>query len=198
MIQSGLSSSVLAIIIVVLILLAVKEFVESMNDKQDAANHREKIEEKVDEKVEELKEQMKEAKAERQSNYRDMLTWQNVTLSLFGVLVILLVVLFVINYNNSQITSRLGAATQAFFKIPGTAVDYVVSPAISGVSKVVGGVKSGGGYVLEEARKGATTALGLIKGQKSGKESSGGTPQSNQGTINADNLQYNQPQGGTA
>ena len=55
----------MAIVIVVLILLAVKEFVENRNDKQDAANHREKIEEKVEEKVEELKEEIKEAKGER-------------------------------------------------------------------------------------------------------------------------------------
>lgn len=124
MIQSGLSSSVLAIVIVVLILLAVKEFVESMNDKQDAANHREKIEEKVEEKVEELKEEIKEAKGER----RDMLTWQNVTMGIIGVLVIVAIVLFVIAYKgveNRDSKTKYTIAKQAFGKLPGTAKQYV-------------------------------------------------------------------------
>ena len=130
MIQSGLSSSVLAIIIVVLILLAVKEFVESMNDKQDAANHREKIEEKVEEKVQELKEEMKEAKAERQSNYRDMLTWQNVTLSLFGVLVIVLVVLFTVGAYQGGKGKRLASGLEYLTSAPGEVYKFS-SPYIS-------------------------------------------------------------------
>lgn len=161
MIQSGLSSSVLAIVIVVLILLAVKEFVESMNDKQDAANHREKIEEKVEEKVEELKEEIKEAKGER----RDMLTWQNVTMGIIGVLVIVAIVLFVIAYNKSTQTSRLQAAKQAFGKLPGTAREYIYTPAkdkvytpakeyvVDKAGYVLGRARDGGEYVKKEWKK---------------------------------------------
>ena len=126
MIQSGLSSSVLAIIIVVLILLSVKEFVESMNDKQDASNQRHKNEEKI----EELKEKIQEAKAERQSNYRDMLTWQNVTISFIGVLVIVAIVLFVIAYRSSTSNSRLEAAKQAARNVVVTyPKEYLIQPA---------------------------------------------------------------------
>ena len=115
MIQSGLSSSVLAIIIVVLILLAVKEFVESMNDKQNAAIHREKIEEKVEEKVEELKEEIKEAKAER----RDMLTWQNVTMGIMLVLAIVLVVLFSVGFYQGGEGKKLMSGFQYVTSAPG-------------------------------------------------------------------------------
>ena len=121
MIQSGLSSSVLAIVIVVLILLAVKEFVESMNDKQNAAIHREKIEEKVEEKVEELKEEIKEAKAER----RDMLTWQNVTMGIMLVLAIVVVVLFSVGFYQGEKGKKLKSGFQ-----------YVIS-ASGGVSKLL-------------------------------------------------------------
>ena len=137
MIQSGLSSSVLAIIIVVLILLAVKEFVESMNDKQNAAIHREKIEEKVEEKVEELKEEIKEAKAER----RDMLTWQNVTMGIMLVLAIVVVVLFSVGFYQGEKGKKLTSGFEYVTSAPGEVYkfsDPYIQPLYAGYKTNIG------------------------------------------------------------
>jgi hypothetical protein len=85
-----LSSSLLIVVIVVLGILALKEFVETMNQEQEAAMQREKNKETI----KELKEEMKESKR-KQEETKDYLTMTNLRIGLGSVALIVLLVLFV-------------------------------------------------------------------------------------------------------